>query len=97
MVVGPTCEVLLNADDPQTLDAIDAYLATFADRIERTRKGRVWDVWVCGRPVHVHVTDFPPTVEISARCNTPEDHDVLRILSRGIADSIGGLASEPEK
>ena len=95
--MGPTCEVLLPADDDTTLDAIDALLVATAEQINRTRKGRVWDVWIGGRPIHVHVTGSPPTAELSAGCNAPEDYTVLRQLSMSIAHSVGGLASEPEK
>ncbi|MDB5335929.1 MAG: hypothetical protein JWN70_1548 [Planctomycetaceae bacterium] len=46
MNVGPTSEILLNQDDGPTLDAIDTYLTSVSDQINRTRKGRVWDIWV---------------------------------------------------
>ncbi len=96
-MAGPTCEVLLNADDGPALDAIDAILATAAERIERTRKGRVWDVWVGGRPVHVSVGGSPPTVDLAAGCNNPEDYTVLRRLASEMAAVLCGIASEPVK
>jgi len=91
---GPTCEVLLQTDDGQTLDAIVAILVTAAERIDRTRKGRVWDVWVGGRPVHVSVT--PVSVALSAGCNEPQDSDLLRRLAGAFAVALGGIAIEPE-
>ena len=95
--MGPTCEVLIESDDGQTLDTIDELLTTVADKIDRTRKGRVWEVWIRGRPVYVQVVKSPPAVELSAGCNLPEDHNVLRELSLQIADVLKGIASEPEK
>jgi len=91
---GRTCEVLLQTDDGQTLDAIVAILVTAAERIDRTRKGRVWDVWVGGRPVHVSVT--PVSVALSAGCNEPQDSDLLRRLAGAFAVALGGIAIEPE-
>ena len=96
-MAGPTCEVLLEADDGPALDMIDAVLAAAAERIDRTRKGRVWDVWVAGRPVHVWVDGPPPAVGLAAGCNGPEDYAVLRRLTVGLAAALGGVASEPVK
>ncbi len=96
-MAGPTSEVLLEDDDGSTLDAIDQVLASVADQIERTRKGRVWNLFIRGRPVHVKVTGTPPTVELSAGCNAPEDYDVLRELCDVLLQAVGGIASEPEK
>ncbi len=95
--MGPTCEVLLESDAGPVLDGIDALLAASADRIERTRKGRVWDIWVRGRPVHVWVTAWPPSVCFAAGCNRPDDYAVLRQLAGRLAEALGGLASEPTK
>jgi hypothetical protein len=93
--VGPTCEVLLVNDDGPTLDAIDALLRSLADRIDRTRKGRVWDVWIRGHPVHVHIDQA--VVALAAGCNRPEDLIVLRELADGIVQAVGGIHSEREK
>jgi hypothetical protein len=95
--VGPTCAILLDADDELTLDSIDSFLESIADRIDRTRRGRVWDIWVRDRPVHVQIAGTPPEAILSAGCNQPEDYDVLRDLVKGIVDTVGGFASEPEK
>ena len=95
--MGPTCEVLIESDDGLTLDTIDELLATVAEEINRTRMGRVWEVWIRGRLVYVHVVTSPPAVKISAGCNQPEDYNVLRELSLQIADVLKGIASEPEK
>jgi hypothetical protein len=97
VVVGPACEVLLESDDGATLDALDTVLASLANRIDRTRKGRVWDVWVRERPIHVQVVGSPPAVELSAGCNSPEDYAILREIAGRIVEVIGGMASEPEK
>jgi IS4 transposase len=97
MLMGPTCEILLEVDDQPTLDAIDKILVSAADRIDRTRKGRVWDVWIRSRPVHVDVSRPPPVVTLSAGCNTSEDFAVLRELAASIVEVVGGIASEPEK
>jgi hypothetical protein len=96
-MAGPTCEVLLEADDGPTLDAIDGVLAAAAEQVDRTRKGRVWDVRVGGRPVHVSVSGAPPSVTLSAACNEPEDYRVLKRLASELAGALGSIASEPEK
>jgi hypothetical protein len=88
---------LLPSDGPLVLEAIDMYLASLADRIERTRKGRVWDIWVDGCPVRVAVVTSTPAVELSAGCNRAEDYAVLRKLTTGLAATCGGSASEPTK
>ena len=95
--MGPTCEVLLDAADCAALDTIDVVLAAAACRIERTRDGRVWDVWVGGRPVHISVTATPPAVSLVAGCNGPADYDVLRRLAGDLASALDGVASEPVK
>lgn len=95
--MGPTCEVLMELDDDATLDSIDAILAAICPRIERTRKGRVWDVWIEDRPFHLSVHNNPPTVVLAAGCNDTEDYVLLRSLSGRIAAVLGGLASEPSK
>ena len=46
---------------------MDAYLDRIAKRIERTRKGRVWDVWIGGRVVHVAVTSSQAAAMPAAR------------------------------
>jgi hypothetical protein len=95
VLVGPACEVLLVNDDGPTLDSIDALLGSLADRIDRTRKGRVWDVWIRGRPVHVQIVDA--VLVLSAGGNKPEDMTVLRELADRIVQTVGGMYSEPEK
>lgn len=95
--MGPTCQVTLTANDRTTLDAIDAVLSAFAKKIERTRKARVWDIWIGGRPIHVSVTDQPLAVDLAAGCNGPEDYVVLRRLASELAMALGGVASEPVK
>lgn len=95
--MGPTCEVLLEVADEAALDMIEVVLVAAACRIERTRKGRVWDVWVDGRPVHISVTGTPPAVALSAGCNGPVDYDVLWRLASDLATAIGGVASESIK
>ncbi len=94
---GPACEVLIESDSGPTLDEIDAVLADLAERIERTRKGRVWDMWVDGRPVHVMVASSPPGIELSAGCNSLEDHAMLERLAGALVERLGGLASPPSK
>jgi hypothetical protein len=43
--------------DGAILDAIDEILAPASNPIKRTRKGRVWDCSIGGRPIHVSVED----------------------------------------
>lgn len=95
--MGPSCKVLIEADDGLVLDTIDQLLAKVAEKISRTRNGRDWEVWILGRPVDIRVATSPPAVELSAGCNQPEDYIVLRELSQQIANVLGGIPSEPEK
>jgi hypothetical protein len=94
--MGPSCEVLLVDDSPRILDAIDAILALSAERIDRTRKGRVWDVWIRGQPVHIHV-EKQLLMTLSAGCNHPEAFIILREIASRIVDAVGGIYSEPDK
>lgn len=95
---GPACEVELpSVPDGSTLDAIDEFLVGVCEHIERTRKGRVWEVWIDGRPVQVAVVDPRGAIELSAGCNAPEDYAILRRLARGLAEILGGRATEPLK
>ena len=95
---GPACEVELpSIPDRVALDAIDEFLTGVCEHIKRTRKGRVWDVWIDERPVHVAVVDSRGAVELSAGCNAPEDYAILRRLGRSLADILGGKATEPLK
>ena len=89
--------MLIDADDSPTLDALDAVLASASDRVERTRKGRVWDIWVRGRPIHVQAGGRPPKVMLSAGCNEPEVYAILREVADKFISRVGGIASEPEK
>lgn len=96
-MAGPTCEVLIQSNVESVLDDIDSMLSAFAERIERTRKGRVWDVWVGGRPIHIIVTGLPFIVELSAGCNDLEDYAVLERLAGILVERFGGLATPPLK
>lgn len=91
--MGPTCEVMLEAIDGPTLGAIDAVLVANVDRIERTRKGRAWDIWVGGHPVHVSVSSQSPIISLAAGCNDPDDRDVLRRLAGALVEALSGVAS----
>jgi hypothetical protein len=95
---GPACEVLF--DRPATNDAlraVDSFLASHASEIQRTRKGKVWQLWLDGRPIHVAVLDSLPGIELSAGSNSTEDYEILRRLATGLAELLGGVASEPTK
>ena len=96
-MAGPTSEVLIDRVDGATLDAIDQALTSVAEEIERTRKGRAWNLFIRGHPIHVQVRNAPPAVELSAGCNEVEENENLRGLSEAIIRAVGGIASEPEK
>lgn len=96
-MVVPTEEVLLEADSDAALDSIHNILAGTSDRVERTRKGRVWNIWKDGRPVHVAVRSNPPTVELSAGLNGDKDYAFLRQVSTAFVAALGGIASVPMK
>jgi hypothetical protein len=89
------CEVLLPSDDPAMLDTIDAFLSCGADQIDRTRKGRVWSLWIDGMPIHVMVVGSPASIELSSPCDDASGYAVLRRLAGGLAAACGGLDSEP--
>jgi hypothetical protein len=93
--MGPTCEVVLAvAPTLDTLIAVDAYLSSVAESIERTRKGRTWNVWVGGRPIHVAASDSPSVIALAAGCNAPQDYALLRQFGSGLAQVLGGTMSE---
>ena len=95
--MGPSVEVL--TDEPITdehLLAIDTLLSTLADKIIRTRKGRVWTLWIGERPMYVSVT-APDCVTLSAGRNSPQDGDILRQWGQRLASLLHGIASEPTK
>jgi hypothetical protein len=95
--VGPTCEVLLETDASTRLDVIDSLLAAHAELVKEARKGRVWDVWVDVRPIHVEVAGTPASIHLSAGCNCAEDYEVLGRLSKVLAESLGGLITPLSK
>jgi hypothetical protein len=96
-MAGPACGVLLDRVDEIVLITIDEILARTAETIQRTRKGRVWDVWIRGRPIHVAVCESDATVSLSAGCHGAEDYEVLRQLASAIAEQLDGVADEPVK
>jgi hypothetical protein len=96
--MGPACKVKLGAiPDAAVLDRIDAVLARRAEVLERTRKGRVWNVWVGGRPVCVSTDASLSEIELSAGCNSPEDYALLRRLAIDLATELRGRMTEPQK
>ena len=95
--MGPICEVMIEVVNEQVLDAIDTVLTSAVDRINRTRKGKVWDVWIGGRPVHVSVAGPPATVVLAAGRNSPEDYAALKQLAGVLVTALRGVASEPVK
>jgi hypothetical protein len=58
--------------DSEILDAIDEVLGAKSESLRRTRKGRVWDCQIGGRPIHVAIE------ETSERFWDCED-DLLRL------------------
>lgn len=96
-MAGPTCEVIPCYDAPFDLNIIDAALLTVCDRSVRTRKGRVWDVWIAGRPIHVAVTRSSSVIELAAGCNGSEDSVLLRRLAAVLATVLIAQASDPVK
>lgn len=98
--MGPACEVVFEPTPAvDHLQVIDALLASVSDRIERTRKGRVWDLWIRGHRFHVGVKleDGFEYMDLWAGYNSPVDYEVLRELSQQLAQALDGLASEPTK
>lgn len=87
----------MESADDATLMAIDEVLGSLADRIDRTRKGRNWDLWIEERPFHVQVVDSPASITLAAGCNRAEDYGILRRLTKRIADAVGGVSSRPAK
>lgn len=95
--MGPTCTISFATDLGSTLAIVDSVLATAAEKVERTRKGRVWDIWMNGRPFHVDLDAKSSHIVLSAGCNVAEDIQLLRLLSAELATAVGGVASEPTK
>lgn len=95
--MGPTCDVLLEDDDDATLALIGVVLSNVSERVDRTRRGRVWGVWVRGAPIHVEISTSPPAVGLSGGRNTNDEYVVLREIAHEIAQAVGGEASEPLK
>ncbi|WP_395753176.1 hypothetical protein [Prosthecobacter sp.] len=95
--MGPTAAVVTEEliTDEQLL-AIDALLSKLAGQIIRTRKGRVWSLWIDERPLDVSATD-PHTVTLAAGLNSSQDYDMLRELGQRLADLLGGSMTEPTK
>ena len=58
--------------DGATLDAIDGVLAGASDSLQRTRKSRVWDCQIGGRPIHVAIEE---TLHVLWDC----EDDLLRL------------------
>ena len=94
--MGPSCDVVLIAEDQSALDEIDQLLAALSEHLERSPRGKVSAIWVRGRPVYVDIA-LRPVVSLAAGCNTADDYAVLRELSAAIIDKVGGTATEPEK
>ena len=96
--MGPTCEVLVDSDVESLLEVIDTVLENVAEKIDRTRKGRAWNVWISHRPVVVRVIESSSTIiELSAGCNESADYRLLRDLAARIVDAVGGSATDPIK
>ena len=96
--MGPTSTIQLEGADSATCDAVDATLAALPDtQVERNRKGRVWQLWVRGRPVSVELLIPDAMVELAAGCNDPEDYKILRAIAASITAAVGGYVSEPNK
>ena len=96
--MGPTCEVIFEAPlGDRAVDETDALLAGFAERVERTRKGRVWDIWIKGRPIHVAAELDEPELHIHAGCNSSEDYEIVSRLAETLALAFDGVAGTPEK
>ena len=98
---GPALSVSLTAAvTDESLDAIDTVFEQHCSRVERTRKGRVWSLWIGAQPYYARV-DVDETsqnrVWIDAGCNSREDYENLRILAKAICDTVGGMSSEPTK
>ncbi|WP_395738199.1 hypothetical protein [Prosthecobacter sp.] len=95
--MGPTAEVITAEPitDQQLLD-IDDMITKLAAKFIRTRKGRVWSLWIDERPIHLSVTE-PGVLVMAAGLHSPQDYDILRQLGQRLADLVGGLASEPIK
>jgi hypothetical protein len=96
---GPTIEICLDRPaDEVSLATLDEVLERASSQITRTRKGRVWSLWIGERPYHVSVDNQDGhTVDISAGCNSPEDHENLTSLAQAICNAIGGIYDSPSK
>jgi hypothetical protein len=97
-VSGLSCKVVLSSPpDADALDVADAALAAVADRVDSTRKGRVWKVLVSDSPIHVAACDAPPGFSLSTPSSRREDYEALWRTTERLAAAIGGVASQPAK
>ncbi len=95
--MGPTAEVVTDARiTEEQLLAIDALLSKFASKIIRTRRGRVWTLWIGEHTIDVSASG-PTCLALAAGLNSPQDYALLRDLGQRLATRLGGIASEPIK
>lgn len=95
--MGPTCEVTLTQVSEALLDEVHCHLEDVADEVVQSRRGRLWEVWIEGRPIVVQVEDEPTSLGLAAGCNQPQDWQILEQLASSLAVTAGGQASKPKK
>lgn len=95
--MGPACEVTVTQISEALRGEVHRHLEEVADEVVSTRKGRVYDVRIEGRPIGVTIEDDSTTLGLAAGCNQPEDWQVLERLAMSLAARLGGHASKPEK
>lgn len=88
--MGPTCAVYARCKlTGDHLLQVDTLLSKLAGKIERTRKGRVWDVWIDDCPIHVcvEITDevlWDCEDELLELDMLPDDAPFRVVLSAGL-------------
>ncbi len=97
--MGPTCVVNLTSLNDSVLAQIHDQLKHLSDDLSPTRKGRVWDTRIQGRPFHVCVEEDidGSRICLSAGCNQDEDWKIIENVSIFLANSLGGKSTRPEK
>jgi hypothetical protein len=87
---------MIQTKEDTILEDIDSLLSSVSDSINRTRKGRVWDIWIDSRPITVCMKE-ESIIALSAGCNDQKDYSILRYLARSFTEKFGGFATPPEK
>src|ERR1044072_8637445 len=87
--MGPASAVYLQTQlEDEVTDVINSHLASVAGKIQQTRKGRVWSIWINDRPIYISLEQTAKVLwdcedELSQLKLLPEDVPSRIALSAG--------------